>query len=168
MANGLVIRQHCLRLGRLADSIPMRDALTPAPSSRSPTPRLRHARRQADARLGQLLAAIALLLRVALPGFEAPLLIGSGNSAGDFVHALCLASHEGDTEKPAKRAPAPDHHSHAACCSWHFSTGLGPVHAATLEPMAFHQSAIAFTPSAQIFPRRPTGSIGARAPPVRA
>jgi hypothetical protein len=118
--------------------------------------------------LGHLLAAIALLLRVALPSFEAPLLIGSGNNAGDFVHALCLAAHNGDTEKPAKQAPGPDHHTHAACCSWHFSTSLGPVHAATLEPIGFAQSAIVFTASAQIFPPRPTGSVGARAPPVSA
>jgi hypothetical protein len=118
--------------------------------------------------LGQLLAAIALLLRVAVPGFDAPLLIGAGNSAGDFAHALCLASHDGDSEKPAKQAPGPDQHTHAACCSWHVSTSLGPVHAAAPEPMAFAELAIVFTPPVQVFPCRPTGSVGARAPPLSA
>jgi hypothetical protein len=118
--------------------------------------------------MGQLLAAIALLLRIALPGFDASLLIGSGSSAGNFAHALCLASQDSNTEKPAKQAPSTGHRTHAACCSWHFSTSLGPVHAATLEPMAFAQSATVFASPAQVFPRRPTGSVGARAPPVRA
>jgi hypothetical protein len=118
--------------------------------------------------LSQLLAAIALLLRIALPGFDAPMVIGSGNSAGDLVHALCLASHDGNSEKPAKPDPGSDQHTHAACCSWHFSTSLGPVHAATLEPMAFAQLAIVFTPPVQVFPRAPTGSVGARAPPLSA
>jgi len=146
----------------------MRDPLTPVPCSRWRIPRLRHVCRRADVGFGQLLAAIALLLRVALPGLDAPPAVGPGNSAGNFVHALCLASHDGNTENPAKQAPSPDHRTHAACCSWHFSTSLGPVHAAALEPMAFAQSAIVFTPPAQVFPRRPTGSVGARAPPLSA
>lgn len=140
----------------------------PALSSRSLIPRLCHTRSRAAGDFGQLLAAIALLLLVALPGSEAPLLLSSESAAGDFTYALCPASHAGNTETPAKQSPGSDHHSHAACCSCHFSTRLGPAHTATLEPMVFTQSAIVFTPPVRVFPRRPTGSVGARAPPVRA
>jgi hypothetical protein len=167
MAKGFAIGQICSRLGRLTSSIPMPDASIPAPFSRWRTPRRRPARRRAGVGFGQLLAAIALLLRVALPGFEVPLLLSSESDAGGFSHKLCLA-HKSETETPPQEAPNSGHLTHAACCSWHFSTGHSPVYSATLEPMAFAQLSIAFPPPARLFPRRPIGTVGARAPPLRA
>jgi hypothetical protein len=143
-------------------------AVSKSTPSRSSMTRLRHTRRRAAGGFGRLLAAVALLLQIALPGFVAPTPLGFGSGAGDFSHALCLATHEGETEKPAKQAPDADHHEHSACCFWYGGTGLGLAPGATLEAMAFAQAAIVFMPLVQVFPRRPTGSAGARAPPVRA
>jgi hypothetical protein len=89
-------------------------------------------------------------------------------SAGLDEHALCLAPRAGDSETPSDQAPKPLHHKLAACCFWHGNTALALAPAATLEPVAYARSGVIFTPFAQVPPRRLTGAIGARAPPVRA
>jgi hypothetical protein len=169
VAKGLAIEQHCGPLGRLISSDAMRAHSTAAPSSRRRRPqRYRCSGRAAD-RFGRFLAAVALLLlQIALSNSQTPPLLRSGNGAPDLEHALCLSTHNGTTEAPANQTPNTDHHIHAACCFWHGSAGLVPVPAATSEPIAFAGSVVAFARPKQIFPRRPTGSVGARAPPVRA
>jgi hypothetical protein len=124
-------------------------------------------------RLGQVLAAIALLLQTALPGLHTPLASGFTSAAGEFSaglgpHALCLAQRADDSETPSDQAPKPLHHALAACCFWHGNAGLALAPAATLEPVAFARSAVVFAPWKQVPPRRLTGAIGARAPPVQA
>jgi len=125
-------------------------------------------------RFGQALAAVALLLQIALPARHSPVLSEGNGSASEFYaafdeHALCLARDRGgDTEAPAK-PPKPVHHEFAACCFWHGNAGLGLAPAATFDPVAFTtRSGAAFTPSGQAAPRRLTGALGARAPPLRA
>jgi len=167
-AKGLAIEQRCGPLGRLISSDPMRAHPTATLSSRRRTPqRYRSSGRAAD-RVGRFFAAVALLLQIALSNSQTQPLPRSGNGAPDLEHALCLSAHNGTTEAPANQTPSTDHHIHAACCFWHGSTGLVPVPAATSEPIAFAQSVIAFARPKQVFPCRPTGSVGARAPPVRA
>ena len=124
-------------------------------------------------RLGQVLAAIALLLQTALPGLHTPVPSGFTSAAGEFSagldqHALCLAPRAGDSETPSDQAPKPLHHEFAACCFWHGNTGLALTPAAALESVAFTRSGVVFAPWKQVSPRRLTGAIGARAPPAQA
>jgi hypothetical protein len=130
-------------------------------------------RRGAHAGFGQVVAAIALLLQIALPGPHTPLPLNFTNDSSDFStafdeHALCLARDDGSTETPGKQAPNPDHHTLAACCLWHAVGALVPAPAATLGLVAYGQSAIFGTPPRQFAPRPLTGALGARAPPTRA
>jgi hypothetical protein len=123
-------------------------------------------------RLGQVLAALALLLQTALPGLHT--WVSSGfKTAGEFSagldqHALCLAQKTGDNETPSDQAPEPLHHEFAACCFWHGNAAVALAPAATLEPVAFVRSGLGPTPSEQVPARRLTGAIGARAPPIEA
>jgi len=124
-------------------------------------------------RLGQVLSALALLLQTALPGLHTPVPSGFTSAAGELSagldeHALCLAQRGGDSETPSDQAPKPVHHGLAACCFWHGNTGFAPTPAATLEPVAFARSVVVFAPWKRVSPRRLTGAIGARAPPIQA
>ena len=124
-------------------------------------------------RPGQVLSAIALLLQTALPGLHTPVPTGLKSAAGEFSagldqHALCLAQRAGDSETPSDQAPKPAHHEPAACCFWHGNAALALTPAAALEPVAFARSGVVFSPSGQVAPRRLSGAIGARAPPIQA
>jgi hypothetical protein len=124
-------------------------------------------------RLGQVLAAIALLLQTALPGLHTLVPSGFKSAAGEFSagldqHALCLAQRADDGETPGDQAPKPLHHELAACCFWHGNAAFALAPAAALEPAAFARSGFVFALRKQVSPRRLTGAIGARAPPVRA
>jgi hypothetical protein len=123
--------------------------------------------------LGQVLAAIVLLLQIAIPAVHPS---GPFRFASDAVdlsaafdeHALCLSGGRGKSETPSDQTPKPLHHEFAACCFWHGNTTLAVTSAASLEPVAFARSRVVFTPSAQVPARRLTGAIGARAPPIQA
>jgi hypothetical protein len=124
-------------------------------------------------RLGQVLAAIALLLQTALPGVHTPVPSGFNSAAGEFSagldqHALCLAPRADDGETPSDQAPKPLHHELAACCFWHGNAAFALAPAAALETVAFARSGFVFALRKQVSPRRLTGTIGARAPPVQA
>jgi hypothetical protein len=136
--------------------------------SRRPIPQLRDAGRRASADFGQILAAIALLLQITVSAFHTPLFVGLGTGASDFVNALCLTPHEANTETPAQKAPKSSDHTHAICCIWHGSAGLGLGAATALEAIAFPLSSIVFAATTQVAPPRLTGSVGARGPPERA
>jgi hypothetical protein len=124
--------------------------------------------------LGQVLAALALILQIAVPSLHRPILLNFANSAGDLngaydEHALCLARGSGDPspEAPADQAPKPTHHDLAACCFWHGATGFALTPTATIEPVTFAKSAVHFNPplgdARTLFPV----TVRARAPPVR-
>ena len=124
-------------------------------------------------RVGLVLSAIALLLQTVLPGLHTSVPTGLKSAAGEFSagldqHALCLAQRAGDSETPSDQAPKPAHHELAACCFWHGNAALALAPAATLEPVAYARSGVIFAPWNQVSPRRLTGAIGARAPPLRA
>lgn len=141
--------------------------LLPALSSGWWIPQLHRISGRAGRRFGQFLAALALLLQITFPSAQTSSLLGSGNGAPDLVHALCVGSHGGTAEAPVNQIPNTAHHTHAACCFWHGSTGLVPVPAATAELIEFAHSAVVFTGARQATPPRLTGSVGARAPPAR-
>jgi len=124
-------------------------------------------------RLGQVLAAIALLLQTVLPGLHTSVPSGLKSAAGEFSagldqHALCLAQRAGDSETPSDQSPKPVHHDFAACCFWPGNAALALAPVAGLEPLAFARSGVVLASWKQVSPRRLTGAIGARAPPVRA
>jgi hypothetical protein len=123
--------------------------------------------------LGRVLATIALLLQLALPGLHPPGPLGSKVGSGDFPvafdeHALCLAPGAGNTETPANQSPKPFHHEFSACCFWHGSTGLALTPTAAFRPIAFARSAIVFRQPTAVAPRRLAAAVSARGPPVRA
>ena len=138
-----------------------------APSSRA-------RRRRQSARLGVVLALVALLVQLAGPGLHAPVLIGPANGIGDFsfafdAHALCLASNDTAPAPaaPADKAPEADHHF-AACCVWHAAAGAVLAPAALVEPVAFAASRVAFMAPPADIPTRLAGAVRARAPPAGA
>jgi hypothetical protein len=123
-------------------------------------------------RFGQVFAAIALLLQIALPVFHALEAPDLTNSADEFSteldeHSLCRARSEGKTEKPGDQAPVGDHHGFAACCLWHGAAGPVAAPTATLGPIAYVRSAIYPKPLRLLAARLLTGALGARAPPTR-
>jgi hypothetical protein len=123
-------------------------------------------------RLGQVLAAIALLLQLALPGLHTPTPLGSNQESGTYSgvldeHALCLAGNGGNTEIPSDRAPNPENHAFPDCCLWH-AAAPGLIATATSAPVEFEQSEIVFAASARVVTGRLVRAFGARAPPVRA
>jgi hypothetical protein len=123
--------------------------------------------------LGQLLAAIALLLQIAIPGLHTPELLRLAAGVGDLAaafdeHALCLARGSNEIDEPDKKSPKPAHHPSGVCCFCHGGPGLTTAPAMRLEPLAFVATRIAFYPSRQFSPRRFTGAGNPRAPPVRA
>jgi hypothetical protein len=96
-------------------------------------------------RFGQVFAAIALLLQIALPVFHTLEARDLTNSAAEFStkldeHSLCRARGEGNAEKPGDQAPIGDHHGFAACCLWHGTASLAAVPTATLGPIAYRRS----------------------------
>jgi hypothetical protein len=124
--------------------------------------------------LGQVLAAVALLLQIAVPSLHRPILLSFANSAGDIYgaydeHALCLARGSSDPspEAPADQVPKPTHLDLAACCFWHGGTGFSLTPTATIEPVTFARSEVHFNPPLDdvrtLFPV----TVRARAPPVR-
>jgi hypothetical protein len=124
--------------------------------------------------LGQVLAALALLLQIAVPSLHRPILLSFANSAGDLngaydEHALCLARGNSDLspEAPADQVPKPTHHDLAACCFWHGGTGFALIPTATIEPVRFAQPAVHFNrPLDDVRPLFPI-TVRARAPPLR-
>jgi hypothetical protein len=125
--------------------------------------------------LGQILAAVALLLQIAVPGLHRPILLIFQNSASDLSgaydeHALCLAQRSGDhptPEAPADQVPRPTHHNLAACCFWHGTTGFALAPTATTKPITFQSSVADFNllldDCRTLFP----ATVRARGPPVR-
>jgi hypothetical protein len=101
--------------------------------------------------LGQVLAAVALVLQMAVPSLHCPIRLIFQNSAGDLAgaydeHALCLAQGSGDPtpEAPVDQVPKPTHQNLAACCFWHGSTGFALAPTATIEPITFQRSVVDF------------------------
>jgi hypothetical protein len=124
--------------------------------------------------LGQVLAALALLLQIAIPGLHRPTLPISISSAGDSYgaydeHALCVAwtSSDPGPAAPADQVPKPTHPDLAACCFWHGGIGFALAPTGIIEPVAFAGSVVDFHPLPDdvrtLFPV----TIRARAPPVR-
>jgi hypothetical protein len=124
--------------------------------------------------LGQVLAALALLLQIAIPGLHRPTLAISISSTGDSYgaydeHALCVAwtSSDPGPAAPADQVPKPTRPDLAACCFWHGGTGFALAPTAIIEPVTFAGSAVDFHPLPvdvrTLFPV----TIRARAPPVR-
>ena len=124
--------------------------------------------------LGPVLAAMALLLQIiSVPTLHWPGPLGLANDSGDLSaaldeHALCLSGDRNTSDNPTDQAPKPVHHEFAACCFWHGNAALALAPAAALEPVTFARSGVVFAPWKQVSPRRLTGAIGARAPPVQA
>ena len=123
--------------------------------------------------IGQVLAAIALLVQIALPGLHTPVASGFKTALGELSvgldeHSLCLAPRRGDIERPSDQAPRRTHHELAICCFWHSNTALALAPSANLEPVAFARPAVKFAAFAQVPWRRVSGAIGARAPPIQA
>jgi hypothetical protein len=124
--------------------------------------------------LGQILAAVALLLQIAVPSLHRPILLIFQNSAGALngaydEHALCLARGSGDPtpETPANQIPKPTHHDLATCCFWHGSAGFALAHTAAIEPVTFERSVVDFSPLLDdVRPLFPV-TVRARGPPVR-
>ena len=123
-------------------------------------------------RLGQILAAVALLLQIAVPGLHRPILLNFANSAGDLngandEHALCRARGSDPTpEAPTDQVPKPTHHDLAACCFWHGSTGLALAPAATIEPVTFERLVVDFNPLLDDVRTLSPATVRARGPPV--
>jgi hypothetical protein len=123
--------------------------------------------------LGPLLAATALLLQIAIPILHPAGPVGLISDAGDFSasfdeHALCLAGDRGTPRDPGDQVPKPVGHDFTLCCFWHGNTALPLVPVAQLELVAFARSRCISAPTIQASPRRLTGAIGARAPPIQA
>jgi len=123
--------------------------------------------------LGRLLAAVGLLLQIAAPSFYSAGPLPLANDAGDLSaafgeHALCLSGDRDASGNPSYPAPKPVRHEVAACCFWHGNSTLALVPDAKLELVSFVEPLRGFPPSEQVWLRRLTGSIGARAPPFRA
>ena len=124
--------------------------------------------------LGPVLAAMALLLQIiSVPTLHWPGLLRLANDSGDLSaaldeHALCLSGDRNTSDNPTDQAPKPVHHNSALCCFWHGYTALAQAPAAALEPVAFARSGVIFAPWKQVSPRRLTGAMGARAPPIQA
>jgi hypothetical protein len=102
-------------------------------------------------RLVQILAAVALLLQIAVPGLHRPILLIFANSAGDLngaydEHTLCLVRGSGDPnpQAPADQIPKPTHHDLAACCFWHGGTAFALTPTATTEPIKLARSDVHF------------------------
>ena len=130
-------------------------------------------RRRQSARLGVVLALVALLVQIAEPGLHAPALIGPANGIGNFsfafdAHALCLASNEKGPAPaaPADKAPEADHHF-AACCVWHVVAGAVLARAALVEPVAFAPFHVGYAPTPADIPTNLPSTVRARAPPLR-
>jgi hypothetical protein len=120
-----------------------------------------------------VLAVIALLVQIAIPGSHPPGHLSLANHAADLSapfdeHALCLSEDPGTPDNPSDQAPKPVHHESAACCFWHGNTALALAPGVNLELLAFARSRSVSTPHTPAPARRLTGAIGARAPPVRA
>ena len=139
-------------------------------------PRGKNQHRRADRSCGGLarvLAAIAVLLQIAIPGLYLPGQLGLANQAADLSasfdeHALCLSGDPGTPENPSDQAPKPVHHEAAACCFWHGNTALVLAPGVNLELVGFARSRSIFGRHTRVAARRATGAHGARAPPARA
>jgi hypothetical protein len=156
-------------LGRLVNSIP---APVFGISVKRVRSRSNAVSERASERLGRVLAAIALLLQLALPGLHTPPLLGFDGKSGTFSnildeHALCLVRDGGDKEAPPDRAPRPENDGFLNCCLWHGTATLGLVAPAASAPAEFPASEIVFARSAAIITDRPVRAFGARAPPTR-
>jgi hypothetical protein len=124
--------------------------------------------------LGQVLAATALLLQMAIPSLHRPILLNFENSAGELYgaydeHALCLARGSSDPspEAPADQVPKPTHHDLAACCFWHGCTGFALTATSTIEPVTFARSEVHFNSALDDVQILFAVTVRARAPPVR-
>jgi DUF2946 family protein len=124
--------------------------------------------------LGQILAAVALLLQIAVPGLHRPILLIFQNSAGDLngaydEHALCLAQRSEDPtpEAPTDQVPGPTHDDLAACCFWHGATGFALAPSATTTPITFQRSVADFNLLLDDYRTLFPATVRARGPPVR-
>jgi hypothetical protein len=124
--------------------------------------------------LGQVLAAVALLLQIAVPSLHRPILLIFQNDAGALnvaydEHALCLARGSGDPipGAPTNQVPNPTHHELAACCFWHGSAGFALATAATIEPVTFERSGVDFNSLLDDVRTLLPATVRARGPPVR-
>jgi hypothetical protein len=124
--------------------------------------------------LGQVLAAVALLLQIAVPSLHRPILLIFASSAGDLngaydEHALCLARGSGDPnpEAPADQVPKPTHHDFAGCCFWHGGTGFALDPTATTESIRFSRSEVHFDPPRDDVRTLFLVTVRARGPPLR-
>jgi len=126
--------------------------------------------------LGQVLAAVALLLQIALPSLQRPILLILENNAGGLnaayeEHALCLVrnSSEATPQPPVDQPPKPTHHDLVGCCPWHGCTGFAlPRAAAAIEPVTFARSVVSFSPLPDDIRTLFPATVRARSPPVRA
>jgi hypothetical protein len=124
--------------------------------------------------LGQVLAAVALLLQIAVPSLHRPILISSQNSAAALngvydEHALCLARDRSlpTPEAPAGPVPKPTYHDLAACCFWHGSGGFALAPAEAIVPVTFERSVVNFSPLLDDVRTLLPATVRARGPPVR-
>jgi hypothetical protein len=120
---------------------------------------------------GAVLAAIALLLRLAVPVPPPVLATDAGTLAGLFdEHVLCRTV-ANDASAPGEApAPAPAQHDHdsSGCCLWHAVAGAGLLPSTVARPVVF-AAAVAGAPASAISwtPARLAGISRARAPPLR-
>jgi len=124
--------------------------------------------------LGQILAAAALLLQLAVPNLHRPLLLTFQNSADDLngaydEHAVCRAQRGADPTpgSPADQVPRPIHHDLAACCFWHGSAGFALAPAEAIESITFERSVVNFSPLLDNVRTLLPATVRARGPPVR-
>lgn len=115
---------------------------------------------------GAVLAAIALLLRLAIPAPTPVLAADAGNIAALFdEHYLCRTAADG--------APTPDtpatHDHDTTCCLWHALAGGTLLPTTAAEPVVFATVfAVAPVAPALWVPTLLPGTARARAPPARA
>jgi hypothetical protein len=121
---------------------------------------------------GAVLAAIALLLRIAVPAPPPALAADTGALAGLFdEHVLCrtVANDASAPREAPVPAPAQHDHDNSGCCLWHAVAGAGLLPSTAAQPVVF-AAAIVGAPASTISwtPARLAGIARARAPPPRA
>jgi hypothetical protein len=122
--------------------------------------------------LGQLFAALSLLVQIiAAPVLHQPAPVGfAGTGSFPVVfdeHALCLSGDPAASESPTDQSPKPARHHFAFCCLCHGNAALGLAPQVRFEPVPFARSDRIFPPSEEAPARRLSGTVGARAPPIR-
>jgi hypothetical protein len=117
--------------------------------------------------MGAVLAALALLLRLAVPAPPPLLAADAGNLAAIFdEHALCRTA--GNDAPTPVDSPTPATHDHdTTCCLWHAVAGGALLPTAAAEPVVYAIPFIAARPVVVFWaPAHPPGTVRARGPPA--